>query len=72
MVSRVMERGCDFCLDDQNMHFGHVEEVASDTVRGLLLRCPKCGWLYLDPSDGASEPSPIDPASAATWFGYSS
>jgi hypothetical protein len=71
MVSRVEERGCDYCRDDQNMHFGHLEQVASDDGHGILLRCPRCGWLYLDPSDGHSEPRYIDSATAASWFGYS-
>lgn len=40
------ERGCDFCADD-DMYFGHVEQVGSDEAsRLLLLRCPRCGWLY--------------------------
>jgi hypothetical protein len=42
-VAPVSERGCDFCSDDQNMYYGHVEQVASSDVRGsLLLRCPLC------------------------------
>jgi hypothetical protein len=69
-VSGVEERGCEYCRDDQNMHLGHVEQVASDDGHGLLLRCPECSWLYLDPSDGLSEPRHIDSATAASWFGY--
>ena len=68
----VDDRGCDYCRDDQNMHYGHVEQVASNEDRGVLLRCPQCGWLYLDPSDGLSEPRPLDAANAASWFGFSS
>jgi hypothetical protein len=41
------ERGCDYCADDQNMFFGHVEQIASsERARTILLRCPRCGWLY--------------------------
>ena len=54
------------------MHYGHVEQVASDEDRGVLLRCPQCRWLYLDPSDGVSEPRRIDAANAMSWFGFSS
>lgn len=68
---RVEQRGCDFCGDDQNMHFGHVEQVASSEAKGLLLRCPRCGWLYLDPRDGITEPYPIDRSDASRWFNYS-
>lgn len=66
----VESRGCDFCRDDQNMRFGHVEQVSSNEDKGLLLRCPRCGWLYLDPSDGITEPFPIDRSDASGWFGY--
>jgi hypothetical protein len=40
-------RGCEYCADDQNMFFGHVEQIASNKqARMLLLRCPRCRWLY--------------------------
>lgn len=66
----VDERGCDYCRDDQNLHFGHVVPVASDEDKGVLLRCPHCGWLYLDPCDGLSDPRHIDTDTAARWFGF--
>ena len=53
------------------MRFGHVEQVASNEDTGLLLRCPRCGWLYLDPCDGIREPYSIDRSDAARWFDYS-
>ena len=71
-LGSVDDRGCDYCRDDQNMHFGRVEQVASNDDRGVLLRCPQCGWLYLDPRDGLSEPRHIDAANAESWFGFSS
>jgi hypothetical protein len=40
-------RGCGYCADDQNMFFGHVQQVSSSEQRGtLLVRCPHCGWHY--------------------------
>ena len=66
----VGDRGCEFCADDANMHFGHVKQVAEDDLRGALLQCPRCGWFYLDPRDGLSEPRHIEPADAASWFGF--
>jgi hypothetical protein len=40
-------RGCDYCADDQNIFFGHIEQVASsEQSQTILLRCPRCGWLY--------------------------
>lgn len=68
----VDDRGCEYCRDDQNMHFGHVEQVATNDDKGVLLRCPQCGWLYLDPCDGLSEPRHIDAGTAAHSFGFSS
>ena len=62
------QRGCEYCLDDRNMKFGHVEQIASSEQRGLLLRCPQCGWLYVDPSDGVSEPIRIALDDAANSF----
>jgi len=52
------------------MSSGHVKQVASNDDRGLLLQCPRCGWLYLDPCDGLTEPRSIDAANAADWFGF--
>lgn len=54
------------------MYFGHVEQVASNEDKGVLQRCPQCGWLYLDPRDGLSGPRHIDTGTAARWFGFSS
>jgi hypothetical protein len=66
----VDNRGCDFCRDDQNLSYGHVDQVASNEDRGLLLRCPECGWLYVDTCDGRSEPTRIDAVTAENWFGF--
>lgn len=66
------DRGCEFCRDEQNMYFGHVEQLASNEDKGVLLRCPQCGWLYLDPRDGRSEPRHIEADTAASWFRFSS
>lgn len=54
------------------MYFGHVEQLASNEDKGVLLRCPQCGWLYLDPRDGRSEPRHIEADTAASWFRFSS
>jgi hypothetical protein len=64
-------RGCAFCREDRNMHFGSVSRVASSEWVGVLLRCPRCGWLYLDPRDGFTEPFPIEGRDAFRWFDYS-
>ena len=53
------------------MNFGHVGQVASNDDIGVLLRCPRCGWLYLDPMDGLSKPRHVDAETAASGFGFS-
>jgi hypothetical protein len=64
------DRGCDYCRDDQSMYYGHVEQFASNEDRGVLLRCPRCGWLDLDPHAGLSEPRHISALKAGNWFGF--
>lgn len=38
---------------------------ASRDDRGLLLRCPRCGWLYLDPSGCVAEPRVLGASSVS-------
>lgn len=48
--------GCAYCADVQNRFFGHVIQVGSDeTRRMILLRCPRCGALYENSSEGADQ-----------------
>jgi hypothetical protein len=62
-------RGCDYCADDGNMYFGHVEQVASaEETRSLLLRCPRCGWLYEAHAVGPSDATPISAEQARRRF----
>lgn len=43
----MVDFGCDYCADDQNRWFGHVEQIADDEERRMILiRCPRCGTLY--------------------------
>ena len=54
MFRRAYRRGCAYCADDTHMNVGHLEQPAgSETRKEILLRCPKCGWLY--------EVSPLEP-----------
>jgi hypothetical protein len=51
-----VEFGCDYCADSQNFHYGHVTQVGSDEVRGMiLLRCPECSVLYENTPTGADK-----------------
>jgi hypothetical protein len=43
----VVDFGCEYCADDHNRWFGHVEQVAAaDDRQMILIRCPRCGALY--------------------------
>jgi hypothetical protein len=62
------EFGCDYCADDQNRFFGHVEQIASSEVTGsLLLRCPRCASLYEMPG-GATTATRLTPDEACERF----
>jgi hypothetical protein len=51
-----IEYGCDYCADDDNRSFGHVQQVASDEDRGfILLQCPRCDALYENTPGGFDE-----------------
>ena len=68
-VSAVPERGCDYCRSELNLFYGHVEQVASNEARRtVLLRCPKCGWLYED--DLRKEPVHVGTDDPREWFEY--
>lgn len=44
---RPIDFGCDYCASEENRYYEHVERIAFDDVRGVLLhRCPKCGAYY--------------------------
>ena len=63
------ERGCEYCVDDHNMYFGHVMQIGSSEASAkLLLKCPRCGWLYEMSPRGPNNATPISAAEAATRF----
>lgn len=63
------ERGCGYCADDSNLYFGHVEQIgSSDALRKLLLRCPRCGWLYEASASGPKDAVHISPSDAERRF----
>ena len=63
------DRGCQYCADDANMFFGHVEQVASDqTTRMLLLRCPRCGSFYEVAPAGPAQATRLTEAEATARF----
>ena len=63
------DRGCDYCADDANMYFGHVEQVASnEAAQMLLLRCPRCGSLYEVAPRGAAQATRLTEAEATARF----
>ncbi len=63
------DRGCEYCADDANMYFGHVAQIGSnETLRKLLLRCPRCGWLYEASASGPKDATHISATDAAERF----
>jgi hypothetical protein len=68
-LTSVSERGCDYCADDANMYYGHVEQIgSSEALRKLLLRCPRCGWLYEASASGLRDAVHISASQAAERF----
>jgi hypothetical protein len=75
LMSRLFRRdqpvdfGCDFCADDQNRWFGHLPQVATNEETGLILiRCPRCGWLYEDAAGGDDQTQHLTAAEARERF----
>jgi len=65
------DRGCDYCADDQNMFYGHVEQVASNEERRtILLCCPRCAWFYEIHPTGAAEAQPMTEEEARARFTF--
>jgi hypothetical protein len=63
------DRGCDYCADEQNMGYGHVTQIGSDEARGtLLLRCPRCRWLYETDPIGVARPAHLSEEEARNRF----
>jgi hypothetical protein len=63
------DRGCEYCADDANMFFGHVEQVASnEATRRLLMRCPRCGSFYEVTPAGPAHAARLTQAEAAARF----
>jgi uncharacterized C2H2 Zn-finger protein len=53
------------------MYYGHVEQVASnESTRTLLLRCPRCGWLYEASAVGKKDARRITEDAASLRFDY--
>jgi len=38
--------GCDYCADEDNRFFGHLEQLCDDTGGVVVLRRPRCGSFY--------------------------
>jgi hypothetical protein len=65
------DRGCDYCASDDNMYLGHVEQIASDErTLQLLLRCPRCGWLYSASAQGPKEATNLTAEQARRRFDF--
>ncbi len=51
--------------------YGHVEQISSNEERGtLLLRCPRCGWLYETSPRGTAEAQHLTVREARSLFRF--
>jgi hypothetical protein len=65
----VIDRGCQYFADDANMYYGHVEQIgSSEALRKVLLRCPRCSWLYEASASGPKDATHISASEAAERF----
>jgi hypothetical protein len=63
------QRGCAYCADDSNMSAENLEHLAGDEDRQMVLvRCPRCDWLYVIPLHPPSEVIHITESQAGVWF----
>jgi hypothetical protein len=61
-------RGCAYCADDSNMNSGNLEQLTGDEARQMLLvKCPRCGWLYLLSPHGPRQAAHITDSQAARF-----
>lgn len=66
--NRDVSFGCEYCADDHNRQYGHVQQIGySDETGRILLRCPRCSALY-DASHVEDEVERLDVATAAERF----
>lgn len=69
-ASTARARGCAYCSVDLNIVAGDVQQLAiRDDQRAVLLRCPRCEWLYEAPvSDESIEPAHLTEAQARETY----
>lgn len=62
--------GCEYCADETNHRFGHLDQVATHaTESALLLRYARCGSLYVDAAGAVRGTSATEAARAYGWAG---
>jgi hypothetical protein len=65
----MVDFGCEYCADDQNRFFGHVEQIADDEERRMILiRCPRCGTLYENTPAGEDQSRRLTEEEAEALF----
>jgi hypothetical protein len=63
-----VEYGCAFCADDQNRWFGHLDQLSSNDLGLILLRCPHCGSFYSNTAGGWDETKRLTSSEAELAF----
>jgi hypothetical protein len=65
----MVDFGCEYCAEDQNRFFGHVEQIADDEEREMILiLCPHCGALYENTPAGEDQTRRLTEAEAEALF----
>ena len=47
------EWGCAYCADPNNHQYGHLDQILDEGGGVILLRCPRCQWIYQRADDGS-------------------
>jgi hypothetical protein len=62
-------RGCAYCADDSNMDSGHLEQLAGNEARQMVLvKCRTCGWLYVISLHAPTDAVHVTRGQADVWF----
>ena len=68
-ADRIDARGCGHCAQDKNLLEGDVQLLSVVDDNGLvLLRCPRCSWLYVTTLPAFTSVTTIDEAQAREAF----
>jgi hypothetical protein len=69
MYPLALRRGCTYCADDSNMDSAHLDQLAGNEARQMVLvKCPTCGWLYVISLHKPRDAIHVTGGQADLWF----